>query len=183
MREDELFSRTISMDWEGGRLGDLVATIKKKRRCNVVLGDPSTADVVIPALSVSLAEPQVFFKMLQHLPLGGDFRLMVDVVEPSAPKADASAPLANDTLPVVVIRAERTSMVETSQRVFDLRADAARGASSVTELVQAIEFAMKADGRADLVKVRYHEPSKLLFVKAPSDSMPLIGEIVETMRK
>jgi len=41
---------------------------------------------------------------------------------------------------------------------------------------------MQNAGSAELVSLRYHEPTKLLFVKAPEDSIALINEIVHTIR-
>jgi hypothetical protein len=41
---------------------------------------------------------------------------------------------------------------------------------------------MQADGSADRVKVRYHEPSRILFAKGPSGSIRLIDEIVTAFR-
>jgi hypothetical protein len=40
---------------------------------------------------------------------------------------------------------------------------------------------MQNAGSAELVSLRYHEPTKLLFIKAPEDSIGLINEIVRTV--
>ena len=52
----------------------------------------------------------------------------------------------------------------------------------IASLVEAIDFAMQNAGSAELVSLRYHEPTRLLFVKAPADSIALVNEIVNTIR-
>ena len=47
-----------------------------------------------------------------------------------------------------------------------------------TMLVEAIDFTMQANDSADAVKVRFHEPSRILFVKGPLDAVELIAGII-----
>ena len=69
-----------------------------------------------------------------------------------------------------------------TQRIFDLSNWPGADAKGIESLIGAIEFAMQADGSVDRVKVRYHEPSRILFAKGPSGSIQLIDEIVTAFR-
>lgn len=169
-RESQLRSRTVNIDWKGGTLADLVKAVQAKLPCNVVLGDAATA-LAIPPLSVQLVRPEVFFKSLQLLPLEGGSRLAVEVV--------VNDESGESTLPVVVIHSIAPLAPDMKQRVFELSAERTANMARVNALIQTIDFALRADGRAEQVKVRYHEPSKLLFVKAPADAMDLIGELIQ----
>ncbi|MFM7051191.1 MAG: hypothetical protein ACKOYN_03530, partial [Planctomycetota bacterium] len=160
--------------------------VQAKLPCNVVLGDATAAALAIPPLAVNLARPEVFFRSLQLLPLEGDARLIIDVVEPVAetvaetadPEKPGDASAGEQSLPVIVIHRSAPPAPEMRQRVFELSAERTANMARVNALIQTIDFALRADGRAEQVKVRYHEPSKLLFVKAPGDSMALIEELI-----
>ena len=39
---------------------------------------------------------------------------------------------------------------------------------------------MQANGTAEQMKIRFHEPSRLLFAKGPFDSISLFDEVVNT---
>lgn len=185
---------TVNIDWKGGTLQELVASVKPLVECNVVLADPSVGGLTIPALSVKRVAPEVFFRSLQSLPLADDAQIVVTVVAPetaegSKPSQSAQSqgkPVIN-TSPVIVIARKPVSAADSpsaavTQRIFDLSNWAGADAKGIKTLIEAIDFAMQADGSADRVKVRYHEPSRILFAKGPSGSIQLIHEIVTAFR-
>ncbi|MFZ4749482.1 MAG: hypothetical protein ACOYMM_03125 [Phycisphaerales bacterium] len=185
---------TVNIDWKGGTLQELLASVKSLVECNVVLADPSVGGLTIPALSVRRVAPEVFFRSLQSLPLADDAQLVVTVVAPET--AEGSKPSqstqsqgkpAITTSPVIVIARKPVSAADSpsaavTQRIFDLSNWPGADAKGIESLIGAIEFAMQADGSVDRVKVRYHEPSRILFAKGPSGSIQLIDEIVTAFR-
>ena len=190
---------TVNINWNGGTLQELVASVKPLVECNVVLADPSVGGLTIPALSVKRVAPEVFFRSLQSLPLADDAQLVVTVVAPET--AEGSKPSQGpqsqgmqsqgkpviNTSPVIVIARKPVSAADSpsaavTQRIFDLSNWPGADAKGIESLIGAIEFAMQADGSVDRVKVRYHEPSRILFAKGPSGSIQLIDEIVTAFR-
>jgi len=185
---------TVNIDWKGGTLQELLASVKSLVECNVVLADPSVGGLTIPALSVKRVAPEVFFRSLQSLPLADDAQLVVTVVapetaegsKPSQSTQSQAKPVIN-TSPVIVIARKPVSAADSpsaavTQRIFDLSNWPGADAKGIESLIGAIEFAMQADGSVDRVKVRYHEPSRILFAKGPSGSIQLIDEIVTAFR-
>lgn len=189
-REQEQFIQrersTVNINWEGGTLGALVKAVRSTVECNVVLAEPSVGTLVIPALSVNRVAPDVFFQSLQSIPLADDRQLAVTVVAPESKPIDGKSS-ALETMPVIVIaeksRANPTSLpIAATQRIFDLSEWPGSDAAGIKKLIEAIDFAMQANGTAEQMKVRFHEPSRLLFAKGPSDSIRLVGEIVDAFR-
>ena len=190
-RERELFNQiqrsTVNIDWEGGTLGELVETVRSSMVCNVVLAEPSVSALEIPALSVKLVAPDVFFRSLQAIPLNNDRRLTVSVIAPEPKVGDGKPATATaaETLPVIVIaekfQANRTNQPAlTEQRIFDLSDRPEFDAAGIKKLIEAIDFAMQANDTAEQMKIRFHEPSRLLFAKGPHDSISLFDEVVNT---
>jgi hypothetical protein len=185
---------TVNIDWRGGTLQDLVVSVKALVECNVVLADPAVGEVAIPALTVKRVAPDVFFRSLQSLPLADGTQLLVTVVAPEVPDGDKPGQGVSNqgkstiaTSPMIVIARKPVSISESpsasvTQRIFDLSDWVGADANSIKNLIEAIDFAMQADGSADRVKVRYHEPSRILFAKGPSGSILLIDEIVTAFR-
>ena len=68
----------------------------------------------------------------------------------------------------------------TEQRIFDLSDRPEFDAAGIKKLIEAIDFAMQANGTAEQMKIRFHEPSRLLFAKGPFDSISLFDEVVNT---
>jgi hypothetical protein len=64
-------------------------------------------------------------------------------------------------------------------RIFDLRALAT--ADDQKPVIDAISFAMDAANYTSRVKVRFHEPSKLLFVQGPGEAIALVYEILSAL--
>jgi hypothetical protein len=190
-REKDLLARlhrsTVNINWEGGTLGALVKSVRSNVECNVVLAEPSVAALVIPALSVNRVAPDVFFQSLQSIPLAEDRRLTVTVIAPDAKPTEDKSTSSIDTLPVIVIgekfRANPTNLpAATMQRIFDLSNWSGCEGPGMKRLIETIDFAMQANGTAEQMKVRYHEPSRILFAKGPSDSIRLVDEIVDAIR-
>ncbi len=188
-REREQFNQvqrsTVNIDWEGGTLGALVETVRSSMVCNVVLAEPSVSALEIPALSVKLVAPDVFFRSLQAIPLDNDRRLTVSVIAPEAKVGDGKPATAAETLPVIVIaekfQANPTNQPAlTEQRIFDLSDRPEFDAAGIKKLIEAIDFAMQANDTAEQMKIRFHEPSRLLFAKGPFDSISLFDEVVNT---
>jgi len=194
VRDKDLLARlhrsTVNINWEGGTLGALVKAVRSTVECNVVLAEPSVAALAIPALSVYRVAPDVFFQSLQSIPLADDRQLAVTVVAPesmpnSTPTDGKSSAL--ETLPVIVI-AERSRATPanpasaTTQHIFDLSGWPGAEGAGMKRLIETIDFAMQANGTAEQMKIRFHEPSRILFAKGPSDSIRLVGEIVNAIR-
>jgi hypothetical protein len=193
-----LMRSTVNIAWEGGSLEDLVAAVKSSVRCNVVLADALVGSLTIPPLSVERVRPEVFFLSLQSIPLADNAGLVVTVVaqdqklpEQKSPEQKSSEQGADlGTLPVVVISREfnanaHAGVTNIGQRLFDLTNWEGINTGGIDSLIDSINFAMESTGSEQLVKIRYHEPTKLLFVKGPTDSIALIEEIVlieETVR-
>jgi hypothetical protein len=188
-RLTRLENTSVNIDWKGGTLANLVTTVQSSVRCNVVLAEPSVGALVIPTISVKLVAPEVFFLSLQSIPLTDDRRLTVSIVSPDQASREGdfggknAEPNAADTLPVIVISEKSGSHAGSAdRRVFDLSDWSGADAAGVKKLIEAINFAMEANGQESQVKVRYHEPSKILFAKGPADSVALIGDIVNATR-
>ena len=174
---------TVNVNWRGGTLQELVASVQALVECNVVLADPAVGALVIPALAVKRVAPEVFFRSLQSLPLADDAQVVVTVVAPDVPDGGKPA----NTSPMIVIARKPVSAADAptasvTQRVFDLSDWPGADAKGIKNLIEAVDFAMQADGSADRVKVRYHEPSRILFAKGPNGSIRLIDEIVTAFR-
>ena len=190
VRDKDLLARlhrsTVNINWEGGTLGDLVKAVRSTVECNVVLAEPSVAALVIPALSVYRVAPDVFFQSLQSIPLADDRQLAVTVVAPESTPTDGKSS-ALETLPVIVIAekfraASANTGSATTQRIFDLGGWTGAEGAGMKRLIETIDFAMQANGTAEQMKIRFHEPSRILFAKGPSDSIRLVGEIVDAIR-
>jgi len=174
---------TVNVNWRGGTLQELVTSVQALVECNVVLADPAVGALVIPALAVKRVAPEVFFRSLQSLPLADDAQVVVTVVAPDVPDGGKPA----NTSPMIVIARKPVSaadapMASVTQRIFDLSDWPGADAKGIKNLIEAVDFAMQADGSADRVKVRYHEPSRILFAKGPNGSIRLIDEIVTAFR-
>ena len=198
--EDQELARlvrsTVNIAWEGGTLEDLVARVKSSVRCNVVLADASVGSLTIPPLSVERVRPEVFFLSLQSIPLADNAGLVVTVVsqDQKLPEQKSSEQKSSEqgadlgTLPVVVISREFNAngyagVTNIGQRLFDLNNWEGINTGGIESLINAINFAMESTGSEQLVKIRYHEPTNLLFVKGPTDSIALIEEIVRSSGK
>ena len=190
VRDKDLLARlhrsTVNINWEGGTLGDLVKAVRSTVECNVVLAEPSVGALVIPALSVNRVAPDVFFQSLQSIPLADDRQLAVTVVAPESTPTDGKSS-ALETLPVIVIAekfraASANTGSATTQRIFDLGGWTGAEGAGMKRLIETIDFAMQANGTAEQMKIRFHEPSRILFAKGPSDSIRLVGEIVDAIR-
>lgn len=174
----QLRRSTVNIDWEGGTLGALVKAVRSTVECNVVLAEPSVGALAIPALSVNRVAPDVFFQSLQSIPLADGRQLAVTVIAPESKTADGKS-TSIETLPVIVIAERSDSRISSSdRRVFNLSGWSGADAAGIKKLIEAINFAMEANGQESQVKVRYHEPSKILFAKGPSDAVALINDIV-----
>ena len=185
---------TVNVNWKGGTLQDLVASVQALVECNVVLADPAVGALLIPALAVKRVAPEVFFRSLQSLPLADDAQIVVTIVAPDVPDGGKPAQGVSNqaksaiaTSPMIVIARKPVSTSDSpsasvTQRIFDLSNWVGADAKSIKTLIEALDFAMQADGSADRVKVRYHEPSRILFAKGPAASVQLIDEIVTAFR-
>ncbi|MEY2715963.1 MAG: hypothetical protein RIT24_2306 [Planctomycetota bacterium] len=177
-----LYRSTVNINWEGGTLGALVKAVRSTVECNVVLAEPSVGALVIPSLSVNRVAPDVFFQSLQSIPLAEDRQLAVTVIAPESKPTDGESS-ALETLPVIVISERADPRVSSSERrVFDLSGWSGADAAGIKKLIEAINFAMEANGQESQVKVRYHEPSKILFAKGPQDAVALINDIVRAIQ-
>ena len=178
--QEALRAKTVNIAWNGGNLGDLIAAVKKQVACNVVLSDPSLDDVSIPPLSVQFMAPEVFFRMLETLPRtdGNDFD--VTVVSQSTVEPGAKSPVPDDgSMSAVTISPSSRTGNPPDNRIFDLRLLAT--ADDQKLVIDAISFAMDAANYTSRVKVRFHEPSKLLFVQGPREAIALVGEILSAL--
>jgi hypothetical protein len=182
--ERALYNTTVNIRWAGGRLADLIAEVQKGVSCNVVLGDESVGNLVVPALSVDFVAPAPFFRMLNSMPLreaadGATAGVSVIVEQPTQETKSGDAPA---TRPVILIRRTAAPVVDSSSQVFDLSGWKDSDDAGIKALVEAVNFALESDGTAQSVTVRYHKPSKLLFAKGPARAVGLVGEVVSTMR-
>ena len=178
--QEALRAKTVNIAWNGGNLGELIAAVKKQVACNVVLSDPSLDEVSIPPLSVQFMAPEVFFLMLEKLPRtdGNDFD--VTVVSQSTVEPGAKSPVPDDgSMSAVTISPSSRTGNPPDNRIFDLRLLAT--ADDQKLVIDAISFAMDAANYTSRVKVRFHEPSKLLFVQGPREAIALVGEILSAL--
>jgi hypothetical protein len=164
-----------------------VKAVRSTVECNVVLAEPSVGALVIPALSVNRVAPEVFFQSLQSIPLAEDRQIAVSVIAPEPSATDGKSPASIETRPVIVIREKFSANLvdrpaSTTQRIIDLGDWPGAEGAGMKRLIEAIDFAMQANGTAEQMKVRYHEPSRILFAKGPSDSIRLVDEIVDAIR-
>jgi len=173
--QEELRAKTVSLAWNGGKLGDLIAAVQKQVTCNVVLGDPTVADVSIPALSVQLMSPEVFFQMLAQLPSQPGSEISVFVVDPTPSDSTMRGqPKGEGSMSAITITRPR-SMNTVEHEVFDVRE---WSGESTSRLVDSIAFAMDAAGFTDRVKVRLHAQSNMLFVQGPDEAVTLIRKVL-----
>lgn len=177
--ERALRASTVDIAWTGGTLADLVAAVRTERDCNVVLATPAAGEVEIPPFRVRLVTPAMLFTSLNALLADGPISLRVEVIDPPAAPQQTPDATPLEPLPVIVIRRKTPPL---AQELHDLSGWNGANDAGIKSLVEAIDFAMQNAGSADLVSLRYHEPTKLLFVKAPVDSLALIREIVHTVR-
>lgn len=178
--QEALRAKTVNIAWNGGNLGELIAAVKKQVACNVVLSDPSLGEVSIPPLSVQFMAPKVFFLMLEKLPRtdGNDFD--VTVVSQSTVEPGAKSPVPDDgSMSAITISPSSRTGNPPESRIFDLRALAT--ADDQKPVIDAISFAMDAANYTSRVKVRFHEPSKLLFVQGPGEAIALVYEILSAL--
>jgi hypothetical protein len=178
--QEALRAKTVNIAWNGGNLGELIAAVKKQVACNVVLSDPSLGEVSIPPLSVQFMAPKVFFLMLEKLPRtdGNDFD--VTVVSQSTVEPGAKSPVPDDgSMSAITISPSSRTGNPPESRIFDLRALAT--ADDQKPVIDAISFAMDAANYTSRVKVRFHEPSKLLFVQGPGEAIVLVYEILSAL--
>jgi hypothetical protein len=175
-------AKSVTIDWPGGKLSELVKQVRAQVVCNVVLGEATVGDIEVPALSVSSMEPEVFFSMLQTLPFPAGRRISVALVNRNS--IDPSSKDRNhwelNGLPAITIVPVAEPAREPVRQVLDLRS--LDSEESRASLIEAIEFAMQAGGFTDTVKIRFHEPSKLLFVQGPPQAVDLVHAIVDATK-
>lgn len=175
-------AKSVTIDWPGGKLSELVKQVRAQVFCNVVLGEATVGDIEVPALSVSSMEPEVFFSMLQTLPFPAGRRISVALVNRNS--IDPSSKDRNhwelNGLPAITIVPVAEPAREPVRQVLDLRS--LDSEESRASLIEAIEFAMQAGGFTDTVKIRFHEPSKLLFVQGPPQAVDLVHAIVDATK-
>ena len=175
-------AKSVTIDWPGGKLSELVKQVRAQVFCNVVLGEATVGDIAVPALSVSSMEPEVFFSMLQTLPFPEGRRISVALVNRKS--IDPSSKDRNhwelNALPAITIVPVAEPAREPVRQVLDLRSLDSK--ESRASLIEAIEFAMQAGGFTDTVKIRFHEPSKLLFVQGPPQAVDLVHAIVDATK-
>ena len=173
----QIAAETITLDWTGGELGALVQRVNEQVVSNVVLSDPALANIAVPPLSVQRMTPEVFFKMLETLPRtdGNDF--VVTVVNDTTihPESKATAKVPGSIAAITISPALET-MQPPVKRIFDLRPAAT--ADEQKSLIDSISFTMGAAEYTSEVKVRFHEPSKLLFVQGPRAAVELVAEVL-----
>jgi hypothetical protein len=124
--------------------------------------------------------PKVFFLMLEKLPRtdGNDFD--VTVVSQSTVEPGAKSPVPDDgSMSAITISPSSRTGNPPESRIFDLRALAT--ADDQKPVIDAISFAMDAANYTSRVKVRFHEPSKLLFVQGPGEAIALVYEILSAL--
>lgn len=171
-------AKSVTIDWPGGKLSELVKQVRAQVFCNVVLGEATVGDIAVPALSVSSMEPEVFFSMLQTLPFPEGRRISVALVNRKS--IDPSSQDRYNALPAITIVPVAEPARDPVRQVLDLRSlDIEESSAS---LIEAIEFAMQAGGFTDTVKIRFHEPSKLLFVQGPPQAVDLVHAIVDATK-
>jgi hypothetical protein len=144
---------------------------------NVVLSDPALANIAVPPLSVQRMTPEVFFKMLETLPRtdGNDFVVTVVNDATIQPESKATAKVPGSIAAITISPAPET-VEPPVKRIFDLRPAAT--ADEQMSLIDSISFTMGAAEYTSEVKVRFHEPSKLLFVQGPRDAVELVAEVL-----
>lgn len=175
--QEALRAKTVTISWNGGKLGDLIAAVQKQVPCNVVLGDPSVGEVPIPPLSVQLVSPEVFFQMLVGLQRQPDSEIAVFVVTPASIDPTATTPRKDDGSMSAITITRGAQRVEPIRRVvLNLQQREA------SELVDAIGFAMDAAGFTDKVKIRLHAPTNLLFMQGPEDAVRLAQDVIEATK-
>lgn len=179
--QEELRAKTVTISWNGGKLADLIAAVKKQTPCNVILGDATLGDVLVPPLSVQLMTPEVFFQMLPTLQRESGVEFSVFVVDRASIDPTATKPMrADGSLSAITISRVATSEGAISREVFDVRDWSKEDDAS--RLVESIAFTMDAAGFADKVKIRLHAPSKLLFVQGPREAVVLVSRTIEATR-
>ena len=173
----QIAAETITLDWPGGELGVLVQYVNDKVVSNVVLSDPALANIAVPPLSVQRMKPEVFFKMLETLPRtdGNDFVVTVVNDATIQPESKATANVPGSIAAITISPAPET-VEPPIKRIFDLRPAAT--ADEQMSLIDSISFTMGAAEYTGEVKVRFHEPSKLLFVQGPRDAVELVAEVL-----
>ena len=173
----QIAAETITLDWTGGELGVLVQHVNDQVVSNVVLSDPALANIAVPPLSVQRMTPEVFFKMLETLPRtdGNDFVVTVVNDATIQPESKATAQVPGSIAAITISPALET-MEPPVKRIFDLRPAAT--ADEQMSLIDSISFTMGAAEYTSEVKVRFHEPSKLLFVQGPRAAVELVAEVL-----
>jgi hypothetical protein len=173
----QIAAETITLDWTGGELGVLVQHVNDQVVSNVVLSDPALANIAVPPLSVQRMTPEVFFKMLETLPRtdGNDFVVTVVNDATIQPESKATAKVPGSIAAITISPALET-MKPPVKRIFDLRPAAT--ADEQMSLIDSISFTMGAAEYTSEVKVRFHEPSKLLFVQGPRAAVELVAEVL-----
>lgn len=173
----QIAAETITLDWTGGELGVLVQHVNDQVVSNVVLSDPALANIAVPPLSVQRMTPEVFFKMLETLPRtdGNDFVVTVVNDATIQPESKATAKVPGSIAAITISPALET-MEPPVKRIFDLRPAAT--ADEQMSLIDSISFTMGAAEYTSEVKVRFHEPSKLLFVQGPRAAVELVAEVL-----
>lgn len=178
--KETLRSKTVNISWAGGRLGDLIAAVQKQSACNVVLGDPTIADVAIPALSVQMMSPEVFFQMLTQLPTQPGSEISVFIVSQATIDPTSTTTPKDDGSMSAITITRLGSTNDLRNEVFDVRWFVLQDATS--QLVDSIAFAMDAAGFTDKVRIRLHAQSNLLFVQGPLEAVALVGKVVEATK-
>lgn len=178
--QETLRAKSVNISWAGGRLGDLIAAVQKQAACNVVLGDPTIADVAVPALSVQMMSPEVFFQMLPQLPGQPGSEISVFVVSATSIDPASTAPPKDDGSMSAIMITRPGSKTEFTNEVFDVRWCVQPDATS--QLADSIAFAMNAAGFTDKVKIRLHAQSNLLFVQGPLEAVALVGKVIQATK-
>jgi len=175
--EDALRAKTVNISWNGGSLGELIAAVQNQVACNVVLSDPSVAKVPIPALSVQLMAPEVFFQMLATLPPQPGSEISVFVVTQASIDPTSTRTVKDDgSMSAITISRNARGDGAIRHLVIDVRQWGKPDEAS--RLVDAIGFAMDAAGFTDSVKIRLHAPTNLMFVQGPDEAVRLANDVI-----
>jgi hypothetical protein len=158
---------------EPATLSALAKRLRTEFGVNIVIGDEASNDFPIPALELVGVDASVVARILEGLP-PRDGRVLVVRETNTASEAQQRPGIRRSRLAEgFVVFADRAEVER-----FETMIDADIPPELADRLIDVISVVAELEGVTDLVKARYHEPTRSFFVRVPHHARPSIESAI-----
>lgn len=157
-------------------LAELAKRLRAEFGVNIVIGDESSLDFVVPPLELVNVDARIVVRLLESLPPSGG-RVLVVRETANATETTRGSGTRNGRAEGFVVFADRAQA-----HAFETLIENDVSAELADRWVDVIAMVAELEGVTDLVKARYHEPTGIFFVRVPVDAQNAIESAMEIAR-